>query len=202
MGIYTGLYGYLKTNYLTLTLALIFLGGVTAGSAVVAWLDDTSLQRLLTLLSGFINGRMEQGDIATFFSALGSNLVLLTLLFILGFCAISAPLILLVPFFKGLGFGLSAGVIAAHYGISAAGYIGVLMLPNTVFSALVILSACQDALKLSRTFLNVLRPPQRGQQPYAPGRYCARFFMYVLLLCAGAALETYLYILFGSALSL
>ncbi len=201
-GYYSGIYTYFKENYIVLILAVIFLGGVLAGSAIVAWLDSATVKNMLTVVNGFLGSRKDQEFTTNFISSITNNLILLILLFFCGFCAISSPIIMLVPFFKGLGFGLSAGTMFAYYGIKAAAYIGILILPNTVFSFLIILMGCREALKLSRTFLSVIRPLQRGTQPYSPGRYCAKYMLFLLLLCVGSALEAYLYTLFASLLVL
>jgi hypothetical protein len=181
---------------------VLFLMGVALGAAVVSWLDAGTADNLLTILGGFVSQRRQQSPTATFFSALGPNLGALCILLASGFCAISAPVIFMVPCFKGMGFGLMAAAMFVRYGMSATRYLTVLVMPNLIWSTVVLLFCCRDAMQMSLSFWNVMKPQQRGGILVRPGRFCARVMVYALLLAAGAAVEANLFGLFGVALAL
>lgn len=181
---------------------ILFLTGVALGSAVVAWLDVNTADNLLTILGGFVAQRRQQSLAATFLSALSPNLGALCVLLVSGFCAVSAPAIFMVPCFKGMGFGLTAAAMFVRYGLNAARYLAVLVMPNLVWSTLVLLFCCRDAMQMSLSFWNAMKPQQRGGIFIQPGRFCAHVVLYAILLAAGAALEANLFGFFGAALAL
>ena len=170
---------------------ILFLIGVAFGSAAATWLDPETAQRLVGVMGGFVSGRDNQSLTATFISALTPNLFVLGIFFIAGFCAISAPIVAAAPCFKGMGFGLMSATMIICYGGEAIRYIAAMILPNTIWSALVLLFACRDSMRMSLSLLNAMKPQQRGGVLAMPGQFCAKMILYLILLLAGAALEAY-----------
>ena len=162
----------------------LFLLGVALGSCVVAWLDVASAENLLVILNGFIG-------------ALIPNAVLLGLLALCGFCAVSAPIIVLIPWFKGLGFGLMASSMLVRYGMPAISYLAALVLPNLVLSGVVLLFASRDTMRMSLSFWRSMNPAHRTGPALPPGVFAARCIFYALFIAAGAAVEAYSFVLFG-----
>jgi hypothetical protein len=197
------LWATLREQGAVLGFGALFVFGVACGAGVVTWLKTDAADELMVILGGFARMRQAQELSSTFLSALGLNLALLVVLFLCGFCAISLPVILVLPWFKGLGFGLSASALLASRGMSAMGYLGVLIMPNMIWSTMVLLLGCRDAMRLSRVIWCSIQPGQaRGSNEVYSGSYCARFVMYAMMMAAGAALEAYLFLLFGARLSI
>ena len=123
-------------------------------------------------------------------------------MFFCGFCAISQPLIALVPFFKGLGFGLSASTMLSIYGSSAMGYLIVLLLPGTILSTLVLLFCCKESLGLSCMFFQVINPLQMPSEGTSVGDYCVKYIIFTACLAGTSALESLLFQMFSSYFAL
>ncbi len=188
---------YMRRHRASVVFSGMFIAGVALGSSAVRTLSGDLAQGLAALLRGFVDARTTQALGQTLASSLSQNLVLIIILFFSGFCAIAAPIIYMVPLFKGLGYGLTAAALLAVYGVRALPFVGFLLLPNTLLSALIIVAACEEALKMSRTFLAVIRPidPPRSSGSPTPGRYCLKFGLFSLAMVGGALLESYLFLL-------
>ena len=98
-----------------------------------------------------------RGAVSQLWSACFQLLVLLVVLFVSGLSACSAPLVLSVPLFWGIGLGLSL----AHYytyGLSGVLLCAVLLLPPALLKAAVLLAACSQALHMSAQMFSQLLP--------------------------------------------
>lgn len=179
----------------------LFLGGVFLGALAVSWLGPEAAQDLMTIMGNFFESRQQQNLTQTFLSAFSAPAFLLILLFFCGFCAISAPVIAAVPVFKGLGFGLTAGSVFAAYGIDAFWYVAILLLPNLLISSVILILACRQAFRLSRKIWVQITAGGGTRSPSVSlGPVVGRFLIYLILLGAGAAVESLLYQLFSSSL--
>ncbi|MEG2174995.1 MAG: stage II sporulation protein M [Oscillospiraceae bacterium] len=181
-------------------LGILFLFGVAVGAAVVSRLDTNWLESMLRILTGFVTERQHQSAPETFLSAFIPMLGFMAVVTICGFCAIATPLISAVPWFRGLGFGLMATALLVKYGNSILGYLCFLILPNLIWSTVLLLMACRDALRLSISFWNAMKQGQRGERIRAD-LFVARMLIYGILLAGGAAVETYLFRLLASVLT-
>lgn len=181
-----------------------FLGGVFLGALVVSWLGSDAAESLTAIMGNFLQSRQQQDLTQTFLSAFSSSALLLLLLFFCGFCAIGAPLIFAVPLFKGLGFGLTAGTVFAAYGIDALWYVAILILPNLLISSIVLLLACRQAFRMSRKIWTQMTAggAPRTAPAVSMGPFLGRFLIYLILIGAGAVVESILYRLFSSSLLL
>lgn len=192
----------LREQLSVLVFGALFLLGVGLGATVISWLDADTAKSLSLILGGFVEGRGSQPLATTFLSALTPNIGMLTLLLLCGFCAISAPLVALVPWFKGLGFGLTASAMLSGYGMDALGYLGVLVLPNLIWSTVILLLGCRDALRMSLSFWNAMKPAVQRGAVIHPGTFCARCILYAVLLAVGAMAEAYSFLLLAGTFAL
>lgn len=193
---------FIRENWLILLFGFLFIFGVWIGTSFIGSFQGETLDQLLILLNGFVSRRegqeMRQTFLSTFFSSFGPA----ALLFFCGFCAISQPLIALVPFFKGLGFGLSASTMLSIYGSSAMGYLIVLLLPGTILSTLVLLFCCKESLGLSCMFFQVINPLQMPSEGTSVGDYCVKYIIFTACLAGTSALESLLFQMFSSYFAL
>ncbi len=188
---------FVVQNRRLLWLLALFLAGVQIGCAVfhTAWQPlGTALSPLLTpspLGSGLA------GVTAHLLSAAAPHVLLLLLLFFLGFSACGAPLSLLVPLFFGAGTGLS---MAYHYatGVQGVAYTALLILPHTLLVAAALLIACAESVRFSARLAGQMLPHATlgGGLWQDLKLYLARFLLCVGLLFAAAVLDTVLRILF------
>jgi len=194
---------YLKKNYPVLLLGALFVVGVLLGTLLLRGAEQETLDLLYRLMGGFMENRKGNGLYENFLSAAGSSLLFLGILFLCGFCAIAQPLIVLAPLIRGMGFGFTTASLFARYGMSALGFVGVLVLPGTLISTVAILLCCRQSLRLSGTFLASVRPNRRREsEPYSLSNYLLSFAFGALICLAGAFLEAVLYFLFANSLIL
>ena len=192
---------YTKKNYALLLLGGLFAFGAVLGALLVRSATGETLALLLRLVDGFMQKRREQAFAVNLWSATGTSLLMAGGLFVCGFCAISQPAVIAVPFFRGMGFGFSVGSLFARYGIAVFGYTGVLIVPGMVLSTVAILLCCRESLRLSGTLLRLLRGAQQngqsGRGQYPLRLYVARYLCGVLLCAVSAVLEAALYAAFS-----
>ncbi|MFV0498142.1 MAG: hypothetical protein ACK5L0_08265 [Candidatus Fimivivens sp.] len=175
---------------------VMFLVGVIVGTAASVWLGIGQLDSIAEVLKQFIISRENQSMMRTFFSALTPNAIAWFILLICGFCAVSAPIIALVPCVKGMGYGVLACALLSCYPNSAMRYIFIFLLPNLMISTVTIMFCCCDAVLLSQYFWQSIAAQQRGSVSSSPGLFCGKMVLYGIFLIAGAALEAYSYTLF------
>ncbi|WRS28247.1 stage II sporulation protein M [Oscillospiraceae bacterium MB08-C2-2] len=196
------LYEYARKNLVVLLLGGLFLLGVVFGTILVKSAESETLQLLFRLFSGFREKRQSANLSQLFVSSLSSSLLFIVVLFVCGFCAISHPVIVALPLFKGLGLGFSTGALYAYYGSRAIGYVSVLVFPSTVVSTVALLLGCREALRLATFFAGAVGRQGNKEASYSLRLYCGRF-MVAAALCLGAALiEAGLYFAFANTLAL
>jgi len=191
---------YTKKNNTLISLGGLFVAGMILGVMLLRGAGHDTLGLLERLVSGFIAGRTEAGLYENFISAFGSSILFVGAVFVAGFCAIAQPVILAVPFVRGLGFGFSAASLYLRYGAQATGMVGVLMLPGMLLSTLAILICCRQALRLSGSFFATMRPDaDKTAQPLCLRTHCT-VHAFALGLCALSALiEAALYLAFANS---
>lgn len=153
--------------------AILFLAGVLVGAIFIKTADQGVLQALARLIGSFSQRRQEQAVLDTFFSSFFSTGCMLLLLFLCGFCAVAQPVIVLLPFFRGLGFGYQAGYLYAQNGLTGVGYTALVLLPNMVLSTLILIYGCSEAFQLSTLYYRAAR--QEGGIKLNLRIYCAKF---------------------------
>ena len=176
--------------HMTLTVfAAVFLLGIFFGSTASGFLDLSSYSGLSEIMTRFLLQRQLQPMAATFVSALLPNAVFWVILLLCGFCAVSAPLILLVILLNGL----LASALLGQYGASALRYLAISILPNLLVSGIALLFCCQESYRMSRSIWQMMQPQVRGSgEGSTAGEYGAKMILYGIFLCLGAALEAYL----------
>lgn len=187
---------YTQKNYGLLALGVLFLTGVLLGTLLLRTVNDETLELLLRIVGGFVSNRREQSLLQNFLSGAASSLAFLSVLLVCGFCAVSQPLVVLLPLFRGLGVGISMASLYAAYGTGAIGFVTLLMLPGTLLSTIAILLCCRESLRLSASFFGALRR-QANREPYSLRLYLARYFACALICLLAAFVEAVLY--FGFA---
>lgn len=193
---------YTQKNLRMLVFGVLFIVGILLGTLLLRSAGEETVLLLERLVGGFVDRRRDVSLYETFRSALYSPVLFVAVLFVCGFCAIAQPIILAAPLIRGLGFGFSAASLFARYGLSALGFVGVLLLPGMVVSALAIFLSCQQALRLSQSFFALMRPGSKGGEGISMREYLLGFATVLLICLAGAFLEGVLYYLFANSLLL
>lgn len=141
------------TKFLMMLLVL----GVAAGTLIAGNLSEGQSGTLSFIAQGFVESRANQTFLQTFTASFFSASIFLMAAFFMGFCAISQPLEILLPMFKGIGLGVSMARIYLEYGGKGALICLLMVLPAAIACSFVIIIASREAIKMSGTFLNALK---------------------------------------------
>ena len=191
------LWRFLVRNQRLLGLLLLFLIGVQAGCLVFRAAAHPLATALDGLLSPSATATGFAGVMQQMLTATAPNLLLLLLLFFLGFSACGALPALMVPIFFGMGLGLSEAYYFAQGGWGV-GFVALLVLPATMVATVALLIAAAEATRLSACIGRQLLPHQSIGGGLWPDLklYLARFLLCAGLLFAAGALDTVLRLCF------
>lgn len=188
----------IKHNKFVTALFVAFLLSMLYGSFLISRIDNQAVELLGFLTKEYVSLRAGQSLLETFLSSALSSFSYLAILFLLGFFAIGQPLIFLVPVFRGFGLGITMGYLYSRYGLQAAGYCAVLIVPVAFFVALILINAAKDSLKMANLFL---LPMVKGNYPMltpeAAKIYLLKYFIYGLMTLGACILDALLNFLFS-----
>lgn len=176
------------------------LFGVLLGTVLVWILNSSQQESLASITQGFVEGRKGKAFLEIASSSFFSAAVYLITAFFLGFCAIGQPVSLLLPFFKGLGLGLSMAKIYLVYGISGVGICTAMILPNALVVILAVILASRESIRLSNIFFNAVRRGASSEDADVLKSYFLKFTVLILLALAGAVADGLLSLLFSKML--
>lgn len=174
--------GTLKDNLILSFLCALSIAGVLWGGLAMRAMDIGTTESLAYLVSGFQSQRAVQSFQESFAASLASTGIFLCILYILGCCAIAAPLICFIAFFKGLGAGLVGSYLFAGFGRAATPHFLVILLPNIFLSTLLILFAARASVSMSTVFFRFLFPSDSPLEPLRDfRRYCISYAVFAVL---------------------
>ncbi len=193
----------LRRNLPLLLLGGTFVAGALCGLGLYDTLSEGSAGTLMLLLSG-----MPDGEAFRFWECLGafflSNFLMTALLFLCGFCAVSQPIVALLPFAKGLGFGLVAAGNAALLSPYSA-FFWLRFFPGAFLSTVLLLLCARQSMELSLFVYRAVfgcrggaRGPGEGR--FLPAAYGARYLS-LTVLCAVVSLISAVFVLIYEAVS-
>lgn len=188
---------YTKKNYAILAMGTLFMAGVLLGTLIIRTASGDTLELLLRMVNGFVEKRREQDLFQNFMSGASSSLLFVGALFVCGFCAISQPLVVALPLFRGLGVGCSLATLYAAHGTQAIGFVGLLMVPGTVMTTMAILVCCRESLRLSSSFFASMGGDRGKVEFYSLRIYLARYMVCAGFCVLSAFLEGILYFAFA-----
>jgi len=187
-----------QKNKTTALVAAFFFIGMLYGSLLVGFGEKELLESLNFMTKGYLTGRVEQSFWQTFLNSLLSSGALLLLLFLFGFSGLSVPIVLFLPAFKGMGLGVSIGYLYTTYGWKGVAFCAVMLLPATIFSALAIILAARESLRLSILFLSTFIPRIRGTlSPKTVKQYCIKYGILLGVVLLSALIDSVTSFLFA-----
>ncbi len=193
----------MKKNKITVLVSVLFFAGMLYGALLIGFGEKGFLDSLGFMTKGYADGRTGQTVLTTFFNSFVSAGTFILLLFLLGFSAISAPLILFLPFFRGLGLGASIGYLYTAYGLKGVAFCAAIILPAALFSTFAVILAGREALKLSFLFLSAFIPKMKGEiSPRAVKLYCVKFLVLMGIILISALIDCGVTFLFSGFLVL
>ncbi len=171
----------LKSNLMTTVMTALFLIGMLYGSLLICMGEAELLDTLQQMVQGYLAGRTAQSFWRTLLYSLYSVGGYLLVLFLSGFSAVSTPLILVSPLFKGMGLGVSIGYLYTTCGWKGVAFCAALILPAAVFSTFAVIFSAKESFWLSVRFLSGVVPRiSRKISGYAVKRYCVRYLVWSL----------------------
>lgn len=169
-----------------LLLTGVFLLGVCIGTAVLASGGSSfPADRLDAALEDYVSARTNFGT--TFMNTFLSGMLFVTACFLLGTSIISQPLLVLVPFLKGVGHG---AVMALLYSRGDGGGVLislVVILPAAAVTSLAVILAAREAIGMSCRLLATALGGSGCAESIKI--YLARFLVLTLMTAAAAGID-------------
>lgn len=188
---------FLAANRLLLVFSLIFMAGVLIGVMVFA-LSRTLLSGELSLILNInpADGSFK-GGISALFSSSFSTILLLALLFLFGLSACGAPFSVIVPFFFGMGLGLTE---AYYYstGLKGLAAVGLLVAPHYLLAAIALVLGSIESIRMSLLLSRQLLPGGILGGLWTDFKlYCVRFVLFLGLAFASGVIDIVMRLIFG-----
>lgn len=141
--------GYLRLRRNSILFLGLFVLGLFFGS-VYTVRDSGGPQIILALVTNHIQKQAFSGYGQLLAGRLGSNLGSIVFLYFAANCVQGRWLACLIPVFFGLSVGATVTAILFRYGLEAMGYLLVCVLPPRFLQLMLLMTACNQAAKLSR----------------------------------------------------
>ncbi len=186
-----------EDNRRLLFFLVLLLMGVLGGVLVFTLSRSLLSEELAVMLQvQAVQGGI-RGGISQFFSSCFSTVCMLGLLFLAGLSACGAPLTLVVPFFFGLGLGMTQ---AYYYGAGGSGVVftAVLVIPHSLVAGAALLMGCAESMRMSFLLAGQLLPNSAhcGGLWLDFRLYCVRFLLFVGLALGAGVLDVCLRLAF------
>ena len=175
---------------------IIFLVGVVLGSLFINFITNDDKKLLIEQVSTFFsNIKKLTSDIfgfESFLSILFNNLLVLSIIFVLGISMIGIPIVIFILFFKGFVLGTTISTIILKYSIK--GIIGIILyiFPVCILSICVYLFMCFYAIYASKKFLRAFLKKDTLNFKQFLGKYLLSFIVSIMLILLLSLLDAYL----------
>lgn len=144
---------HVKKHALLVLLVGAMVAGMVVGAVTARQADDNLLRTLDFLFNGNYQARAEQTMASTFAASLASSFVFVLLCALMGLSLWGAFLVPAVPFFRGFGFGLTAGYLCASFSWKGLAFYACVMLPGMFLSAIATVLAAREASRFSSALI-------------------------------------------------
>lgn len=175
---------------------IIFLVGVVLGSLFINFITNDDKKLLIEQVSTFFsNIKKLTSDIfgfESFLSILFNNLLVLSIIFVLGISMIGIPIVIFILFFKGFMLGTTISTIILKYSIK--GIVGAILyiFPVCILTICVYLFMCFYAIYASKKFLRAFLKKDTLNFKQFLGKYLLSFIVSITLILLLSLLDAYL----------
>lgn len=138
-----------RPNLLLTLLATLFITGVIIGAVCSRNAGGDLLEKLLQVIENYTEIRTKQSMTVNFGNSFAAGMFFLLFLYLVGMTAWGVPAALILPLFKGMGYGMVCGTLYADYAARGFGYAALVILPGTLISTLAILVAAKESIRFS-----------------------------------------------------
>ena len=180
-----------KKTKLFYLLIFLFIAGVCLGAG------SGNNDRMRLLADGYAAAQVTDEAADNFFRSLSADAVLFIAVFLLGFSSVSAPVLILAPFFKGLGVGAS---VSALYLLDPSflsivkNVVGFCITASV--SSFVLIFAVRESLFLSAGLFSHLRGRCDRVDLVGEGKkFGLKFLLFAVIIVINAVLDTLLSVL-------
>lgn len=178
----------LRKNGVFLIFCLILFGGVLCGALSGRSADSDVMKRLDVIFLTNFDLRCSRGLLSSFAASFGSTVLFLLVIFLLGLSLWGGFFAVLIPFFKGYGYGLSSGFIYSEYGTKGIFYNILIILPGMLISSAVIAAASLYSFRNSIRSVQSFRRQAVSDDPREQMKAYLLTMLWLLFLGAAAGL--------------
>lgn len=147
---------FIFQNKLLVFLALILLLGVFLGSNLEDFTKNQTTENITTLFLNDFKNRSFQPALYAFTASLSSVFLFILISVFMGLSIWGFLFIPLVPFFRGICFGLIQNYLFSHYGWKGILFQLVVLFPGFFISSIAILLIAKESMLVSHAFSNLL----------------------------------------------
>lgn len=156
----------IRRNSVFVLFCFVLFGGIVFGALGSGNADMDTLKRLDFIFLTNFELRCTQGVLSAFVSSFASAAVFMLVIFLLGLSLWGGFAAVLIPFFKGYGYGLSVGYLYGAYGFKGVLYNIAVILPGAFVSSAVIAAASLCAFRSSlHSAVSIFRSPVVRDDP-------------------------------------
>ncbi|MBQ8016029.1 MAG: stage II sporulation protein M [Clostridia bacterium] len=130
-------------------LTSLFAAGIIIG-AISIHKDSLIIEKLTSLIDSYAILKAGQGITANFCNSLTVNAIFAAFNLFLGFSLIGYPLIIWLPFLRGLGIGGVCGYLYSTYRLTGLAYSLLIIYPGAIVSTFAFMLACNDSCEYSK----------------------------------------------------
>lgn len=130
--------------------AFLFILGILFGAIFIKHGNENINDKVNEIAEVYIQSKTGQGVLQNFFASVSVNGFFTVINLFLGFSLIGYPLIIWLPFLRGLGLGVFSGYMYSFYKLVGLGYCAFLIYPGAVISAFSFILACCDSSNYSK----------------------------------------------------
>lgn len=174
-----------------------FLAGIIAGPILLGFLQDNQVTELGTAMSCFFDGLKNDADIVLqplelLKTSYLKNILLLSVLWLLGLLWMGFPFILLMLLLKGFAIGFTVGFMVRHYSLKGIIFCLAAVLPHNIILVPGYLIAGATAMTFS-----ILKIKNRLAKKHTDRRlhfqqYCMMMFAALVFVLFGGLVEAYI----------
>lgn len=133
---------------------LLMIAGVLIGTLAFSFIKTSTLSDLNLIENDYLSMRENGRYVEILYGSLLNSSTLIIVLFLLGFCAIAQPVAVLIPVYKGMGFGVTIAQIYSENGINGFFIALLLILPCALISSYALFIAVRESMRLSNRFFS------------------------------------------------
>lgn len=139
----------------------LFAIGIIVGAAAINS-NSIIIDKIAEITESYSFIKSQQGGVENFCNSLSVSTIWSMLSIFLGFSLLGYPLIMWLPFFRGMGLGIVSGYLYSIFKMTGLGYCVLTIYPGAIVSTFAFILACNDSCEYAKNaFAKAVRG--RGQ---------------------------------------